>query len=80
MHCVVGEFGEVQYRPGDALLHDALWRADAGAFRSSGNRSPARAWVKRGGASVPGGIEEALDALERRAQRPHLGRRRGLLT
>ena len=33
MHCVVGEFGEVPYRPGDALLHDALWRADAGAFR-----------------------------------------------
>ena len=36
VHCVVGEFGEVPYRPGDALLHDALWRADAGAFRKLG--------------------------------------------
>ena len=63
VHCVVGEFGEIPYRPGDALLRDALWRADAGAFRKLGRTITGAAWVKRGGAPVPEGIDEALDAL-----------------
>lgn len=63
VHCVVREFGEVPYRPGDALLCDALWRADAGAFRKLGRPIAGAAWVKRGGAPVPRGLEEALDAL-----------------
>ena len=62
-HLAVREFGDVPYRPGDALLRDALWRADAGAFRKLGRPISGAAWVKRGGAPAPEGLDEALDAL-----------------
>ena len=65
VHYIVHECRDRPDRLGDVRLNEALWYADAGAFRKHGKPITGETYVKRRHAPVPRRIGEALDDLRR---------------